>query len=93
MHVPADNLPSTFNLLAQVLKTDGVFYCSFKYGDKDISREQSKDGRSFTNCDESRLKLFVEGSGLVISQTWQSQDCRPGRESEFWLNAILQKAE
>ncbi len=85
------NFPSTFNLLAQLLKTDGVFYCSFKYGDKDTSREQSKDGRSFTNCDESRLKVFIKDSGLSISQTWQSQDCRPGRKNELWLNAILHK--
>ncbi len=92
LHVPADNLPSTFNLLGKLLKTGGVFYCSFKYGDKDTSREQSKDGRSFTNCDESRLSSFVKGCGLSISQTWQSQDCRPGRAEEYWLNALLVKA-
>ncbi|WP_283131647.1 class I SAM-dependent methyltransferase [Enterovibrio norvegicus] len=87
LHVPASELLSTFAHLAALLKTGGVFYCSFKYGSSDTER----DGRYFTNCDEARLENFIQEAGLAVCETWQTADLRPGREEEHWLNAILIK--
>lgn len=87
LHVTSTELAPTFLKLSQWLKPDGVIYCSFKYGNEDIS----KDGRDFTNCDEDRLATFIKGSGLTIKELWVTADARPGREDEKWLNGILGK--
>lgn len=87
LHVPINKLPMTFNHLSQVLKSGGVFYCSFKYGDI----EQVRNGRLFSDLNETKLANILISSPLCISQTWVTSDARPGRESEKWLNAILTK--
>ncbi|MEZ9322853.1 class I SAM-dependent methyltransferase [Vibrio sp. F13] len=87
LHVPMKELPQTFSNLASHLKPKGVFYCSFKYGDNEIER----NGRKFTNLNESLLEQVIADSGVAISKTWCTSDLRKGRESEKWLNAILIK--
>lgn len=88
LHVPRPLLTQTFAHLALMLKTEGAFYCSFKYGQDEVTR----DGRSFTNCDESLLCALLSDVPLNIEKLWITQDLRAGRETEQWLNAILLKA-
>ncbi len=87
LHVPSSKISHSFTNLAAQLKTGGVFYCSFKYGNNDITR----NGRYFTNADEKRLLEFIKNTGLVIDKTWITADVRPERQDEKWLNAILIK--
>ncbi len=87
LHVPSDEITATFNNLAAQLKSGGIFYCSFKYGNNDTER----NGRHFTNADESRLSAFINNTGLIIDKTWITSDARPERQNEKWLNAILIK--
>ena len=87
LHVPFDELPHSFFNLSKCLKNNGVFYCSFKYGNDEVDR----NGRKFTNLDESLLKSVLSNTPLIIKTTWQTGDLREGRESEKWLNAILLK--
>jgi len=87
LHVPSDEIYYSFSNLANQLKSGGVFYCSFKYGIDDILR----NGRYFTNADEARLRVFIKNTGLVIDKTWLTEDVRPERQNEKWLNAILIK--
>ena len=71
-----------------MLKKQGKFYCSFKYGIGDTER----NGRYFTNADETRLSTFIKNTCLIIDKTWITADARPDRQNEKWLNAILIKA-
>jgi len=87
LHVPSSKISYSFINLAAQLKVGGVFYCSFKYGDNDISH----NGRYFTNANEERLLGFIKNTGLVINKTWITADVRPERHDEKWLNAILIK--
>ncbi|MGL1558254.1 class I SAM-dependent methyltransferase [Vibrio parahaemolyticus] len=87
LHVPFDELSHSFLNLSKSLKNNGVFYCSFKYGVDEVER----NGRKFTNLDESLLKSVLSNTPLIIKTTWQTGDLREGRESEKWLNAILIK--
>ena len=87
LHVPKEKLPQIFNHLASLLKTDGLFYCSFKYGTDEVER----DGRAFSNLTESGLESILNGLPLRIDEMWQTGDLRPGRENERWLNALLVK--
>jgi SAM-dependent methyltransferase len=87
LHVPEIQLPETLNRLAKVLKPNGTWYVSFKYGDT----QREKDGRSFTDINEERLTDLVSNiNGIDISSTWITEDNRPNR-NEKWLNAILVK--
>lgn len=85
LHVSSAELPDVFSHLASQLKPQGLFYCSFKYGNDDVER----GGRYFTNADETRLNRFISSSPLHVVDSWLTGDLRPGRESERWINVIL----
>ncbi|EIA1301693.1 class I SAM-dependent methyltransferase [Vibrio vulnificus] len=85
LHVPDKELGATFLTLSQLLRPQGLFYCSFKYG----QAAQVRNGRFFTDMDEYKLHATLTTSPLTIKQTWVTSDVRPGRGSEQWLNAIL----
>lgn len=89
LHVPSDELNNVFQILTNTLKPEGLFYCSFKYGNGDVER----DGRYFTNMDEDRLNCNITNLPLHIVKLWVTTDVRPGREQEKWLNVILKKEE
>lgn len=87
LHVPYNELPQTFKSLTALLNNDGVFYCSFKYGDDEVER----NGRLFSNLTENSFAKQVEGLPLQIIKQWQTGDLRADRQSEKWLNVILRK--
>lgn len=87
LHVSSAELPDVFNNLASQLKPQGLFYCSFKYGNGDVER----GGRYFTNADDTRLNTFISSSPLHIVDSWLTGDLRLGRENERWINVILSK--
>ncbi|WP_194756653.1 class I SAM-dependent methyltransferase [Aliidiomarina indica] len=89
LHVPFSELPKTFSHLADQLKRGGLFYCSFKYGDHEVERE----GRTFTNMNEARLQKVIADSDLSPTKVWISNDARPHRDHDRWLNAVLVKKE
>jgi hypothetical protein len=73
--------------LSSYLKPQGVFYCSFKYGEGEVER----GGRRFTNLTESSLLSVLEGTQLTVKEVWQTGDQRANRTEELWLNALLIK--
>ncbi len=87
LHVKKQDLPAVFAKLAKVLDDHGIMYCSFKHGDF----EGERDGRYYTDLTLAELSLVIESSQLAVKSHWMSSDLRSGRESEQWLNAILQK--
>jgi len=88
LHVPRPELPDLLRRLAHALKSGGVLYVSFKYGDRD--REDS--GRHFTDLDEAGLATLLEQvPGLRRLEQWVTGDRRAGRAHERWLNALLRK--
>ena len=89
LHVPLIELPQVFQHLAEMLKTDGIFYCSFKYGEEEIAR----NGRRFTNLNESGFAEQIKGLPLEVEKQWITGDLREGRESEKWLNIIMRKSK
>jgi SAM-dependent methyltransferase len=87
LHVPSQELPAAMLNLANALKPGGNWYVSFKYGDG----EREKDGRQFTDMNETSLKALLETMPQIeIEALWTTQDKRPERD-ETWLNALLRK--
>ena len=87
LHVHRSELKQVIAHLTNQLKKGGVFYCSFKYGKDDASRE----GPHFTNLDETGLSELIRLLPLTLIEHWQTGDLRLGREREPWLNAICKK--
>ncbi|MBB1371292.1 MULTISPECIES: class I SAM-dependent methyltransferase [Pseudoalteromonas] len=88
LHVPKAELPQVFLNLQNALKPNGVLYVSFKYGDT----ERVHNGRVFTDLTENGLTALIDQhTQLKIIKQWQTVDQRPGRESEVWLNALMQR--
>lgn len=86
LHVPAADLPEALGRLALALRLGGVLYASFKYG----RGEREHGGRRFTDIDEAGLRaLLAQVPGLTELETWVTEDLRPGRAAERWLNTLL----
>ena len=72
--------------MVKALHNDGIVYTSFKYGDFSGMR----NGRYFTDFTENSFRAFIaEIEQLVIEKLWITNDVRPGRQDEKWLNTIL----
>ena len=87
LHVPQNELAIVLTKLVSMLANDGVFYCSFKLGNEEVTR----NGRTFTNLDENSFPNYIENLPVTIIKQWRTGDLRDGRESEQWLNVILKK--
>jgi 2-polyprenyl-3-methyl-5-hydroxy-6-metoxy-1,4-benzoquinol methylase len=88
LHVPLAEMQDVFSRLAKALAARGILYASFKVGEG----ENERNGRMFTCFSEASFREFVEAEGSFgFEEVWISTDARPGREDEFWLNAILRK--
>ena len=88
LHVPVAELPDVMQRLCNALKPRGILYASFKYG----SGEREHHGRRFTDLDEPGLAALLRCvPDLEAMETWTTDDLRPGREAERWLNTLLRR--
>ena len=86
LHVRNADLPDIFRLIRRALKTGGVLYASFKYGDA----ERESEGRAYTDLTEDALlRLMNEAGGFHRIALWRTADVLPGRENETWVNALF----
>ena len=87
LHVKRCDLEYVFELLRTALVPTGCIYASFKLGDEE--REDSH-GRYFNDLNEELLgSILKKCNGLVSREVWITQDARPSRDEEYWLNAII----
>lgn len=91
LHLPKKELKDVLVKMQDALKSQGIIYTSFKYGDF----EGERNGRYFTDFTyESFLNLIDEEEisvNMKVLKHWITGDVRPGRGEEKWLNLILQK--
>ena len=88
LHVPRNEIDVVLNRIAKALKQNGVLFTSFKYG----SQEYQKEGRYFNCYDENlMMELIDRNQNLEIIKMWTSNDLRPERENEIWLNSLIRK--
>jgi hypothetical protein len=89
LHVLAVEMDGVLIRLVKALKPDAVLYVSFKYG----TAEGFRDGRFFNDYDEAKFQALIERhTGLILEKSWRTNDSRPGREEELWLNALVRKS-
>ena len=89
LHLSSKNeVASVITRMANYLNPGGCFYASFKYGDFSGERK----GRYFTDMTETSLREMIrEIPSLRIDRLHITNDVRPGRHDEKWINAFLMK--
>jgi SAM-dependent methyltransferase len=88
LHLRRDSIDSVLHKLCRALKPSGVMFVSFKLRDG----EWEEGGRFFNGYDEGSLQRLLEGHPALVCQSmWVSEDARPERKGEMWLNALLQR--
>lgn len=90
LHLPKDELRTVFYKMVTALKSSGVIYTSFKYGEF----EGERNGRYFTDFTIELFNEFIKNiPNLKIEEQWITEDVRPGRRDEKWLNLLLRKMD
>ena len=90
LHLRKEALKNVLKKMAAALKTDGIVYASFKYG----NFEGERNGRYFSDFTPEAFKVFIrEVAELQMEEYWITEDVRPGRGDEKWLNLILRKSD
>lgn len=90
LHLDKKALKDVLKRMATALKAEGVTYTSFKYGDF----EGERNGRYFTDFTPEAFEEYLqEVLELQIEEYWITNDVRPGRGEEKWLNLILRKSD
>ena len=88
LHLPKADLADVLRRIEAALKPSGVLYTSFKYGDFEGVRK----GRYFTDFTEESLKVFwSQETSMRIFDLWITQDVRPGREEDRWINILTRR--
>lgn len=84
LHVPYEGLREMIEKIHQALRSRGIFYCSFKYGD----RMRWEGERVFSDMTERQITPYLDGLFETI-EVWRSRDVR-GNGCE-WLNCVLRR--
>lgn len=88
LHLPKTELSEVLMKISAALRPGGILYTSFKYGEF----EGMRSGRYFTDFTEETLAEFWRNlSRMQIISTWITQDVRPGREEERWINLLAER--
>lgn len=88
LHLSWEDLIVVLKKMLRALKNDGVIYTSFKYGQFTGER----NGRFFTDLDEKGLQTLLQKvDELEVKKLWITDDVRPGRSEEKWLNVLVAK--
>ncbi len=88
LHLSKPELEDVLERMTAALKKNGIIYTSFKYG----VFEGERNGRYFTDFTEKTFTEFIKDMiRLRIEKMWITDDVRPRRGEEKWLNMILRK--
>ena len=89
LHCMREKLPEVLERILEALKSNGICYMSFKYGNTD----REKEGRSFTDLNEQQAhNLLKQIDQALLLQQWITVDKRPERTEE-WLNILIRKMQ
>ena len=89
LHIKREDLKTVLNNLYNNLDDNGVFYMSFKYGEKEYVDDKNRYFNCFT--DESIISFINENTKFNILDLYITED-KLGRVNEVkWVNLICNK--
>lgn len=88
LHVEKSKMQHVLALVTTALKSDGILYVSYKYGEE----QQVRNGRLFSDYTEADIStLFPSNGQLECFDWWITGDARADRSDEKWLNLLCRK--
>jgi SAM-dependent methyltransferase len=88
LHVLRAEMDCVVGRFTGALRPGGVWYVSFKLGEA----EEVRGGRLFSDYTEQGLRALMTGHPLLtIERLWVTEDVRPGKKGNWWLNAVIRK--
>lgn len=88
LHVRKAQMQDVLGKVSAALKPGGILYASFKYG----SAERFTNGRFFNDYRETDLDTLLTSENQLLLQEYRiTEDVRPDRSGERWLNFIAKK--
>jgi len=88
LHIGRDRIDPVLQRLSRALKPTGVMFLSFKLRDG----EWEQGGRFFNGYDENSFReLIKKHPSFALCSIWTSDDVRPDRKHEKWLNALIRR--
>lgn len=88
LHVSRDKQYDALKVISNVLKSNGIAYCSWKYGDG----ERCDNGRKFTDMNKELVYTLVNRiPEFTILKIWTTADVRNSENSQQWINILLEK--
>lgn len=87
LHIKRDKLEEVIIKCVNALRENGVLYCSFKYGDMEIE----KDERYFNYINEEIISKILNKNNIKVIEMYKSNDVRRDRSTEQWMNVISRK--
>ena len=89
LHLPKLELPDILSKFYRALKSGGVMYASFKYGDK----EEERLGRFFSDYHLEEIeKVFTKDAGFELIEGFETEDVRPDYVGKPWVNVMVRKS-
>lgn len=89
LHVKKAELGDIVRRISCAVHPGGVIYTSFKYG----TFEGMRGERYFTDFEEASFQEFISNFPMLSAEKlWITNDVRPERRNERWLNIILRRS-
>ena len=88
LHVKREDLEDVLLRCKNALKSGGVMYFSFKYGDKEAVDD---NGRYFNYINEMIITDLCTKLGFRLLDIKVTFDVREDRKDEAWINAVVAK--
>ena len=67
------------------MKKEATFYCSFKYGEF----EGTRDDRYYTDMTLDRMQLILKNTNLIIKEFWLKNDSL--NRDNIWISFLIKK--
>jgi len=83
LHFPKSRVALVLRRLRQALKDEGKMFASVQRGKGEAV---VADGRFYAYYDEPEFVRLVEGVGLIVSESWTSEDGQ--RPNINWINVL-----
>jgi SAM-dependent methyltransferase len=89
LHVPGNEMEDIFTKVINSMKTNGILFMSFRYGDF----EGERDGRFYKDYRTKTLKeLISRHENLELLELQKCEDARPD-SSNIWIYALIRKID
>lgn len=88
LHISMEELKCVYFNLFDGLKSNGIFYSSFKYG----NNEEEVDGKFYNNMNEDKIGKLLSNSDSIKEITiFYNYEKRSETFTQKWINLIVQK--